>query len=376
MNLDFTEDEDLIRSISRDFLEKEFSKELVRELEDDPKGYSPQVWQKMAELGWMGMLIPEQYGGIDGNFMQLVVLLEEMERACMGGPFFDTTLCTTAILDAGSEDQKNHFLPQIAEGKMILSLALTEPVPRFDAEGITIKAEPDGDEFIISGTKMFVQDAQIADYLLCVTRTDSSAKPGKGITLFLVDARSPGIQITPLHTISHEHQNEVVLENVRVPKANMLGELNQGWPVIEKMLQKAIIAKCAEMNGGEDWVVAESVAYAKERVQYGKPIGSYQIIQHYLADMWTDAGMGKRFTYYAAWKIDQGLPLAMEASIAKAFVSDAYNHSSRMGIQIHGALGTTRDHDMGLYYQRARQVWPLFGDPDFHREKIAQLMGI
>ncbi len=376
MNLDFTEDEELIRSISRDFLEKEYSKELVRELEDDPKGYSPQVWQKMAELGWMGLLIPEQYGGIEGNFMQLTILFEEMGRACMDGPFFNTTICTTAILDAGNEEQKNRFLAKIAEGNLIISLALTEPVPRFDAEGITTKAESDGDEFIINGTKLFVQDAQVADYLLCVTTTDPSAESGKGITLFLVDAKSSGIQITPLHTMSHEHQNEVVLENVRVPGANMLGEINQGWPIMEKLLQKAVVAKCAQMNGGADWVVADSVAYSKERVQYGKPIGAYQIIQHYLADMWTDAGISKRMTYYAAWKIDMELPCEMEASILKTFVSETYNHSSRMGIQIHGALGTARDHDMGLYYQRARQAWPLFGDPDFHREKVARLMGI
>ncbi len=376
MNLDFTEDEELIRSISRDFLTKEFSKELVRELEDDPKGYSPRVWQKMAEIGWMGMIIPEQYGGIDGTFMQLVVLFEEMGRACMSGPFFSTTMCATAILDAGNDEQKNQFLPQIAEGKMILSLVLTEPVPRFDADGITVKAETDGDEFVINGTKLFVTDAHIADYLLCVARTDSSAEPENGITVFLIDTKTAGIKITPLITMSWERQNEVAFENVRVQKANILGELNKGWPIIEKLLQKSIIAKCAEMNGGSDWVVAESVAYAKDRVQYGKPIGSYQSIQHYLADMWTDVGLGKRMTYYAAWKIDQGMPFAMEASYLKSFVSDAYNHSTRMGIQIHGALGTTRDHDMGLYYQRARQAWPLFGDPDFHREKVAQLMGL
>lgn len=376
MNLDFTEDEELIRSISRDFLAKEFSKELVRELEDDPKGYSPEVWQKMAELGWMGMVLPEQYGGIDGTFMQLVVLFEEMGRACMSGPFFSTTLCSMAILDAGNDEQKNQILPKVAEGKMILSMALTEPVPRFDAEGIAVKAEADGDEFVINGTKLFVTDAHIADYLLCVTRTVSSATAEEGVTVFLVDAKSVGIETTPLVTMSYEHQNEVVFNAVKVPKSNILGDLNQGWEIIEKLLQKAIIAKCAEMNGGSDWVVAESVAYAKDRIQYGKPIGSYQAIQHYLADMWTDAGLGKRMTYYAAWKIDQGIPFAREASILKAFVSDAYNHSTRMGIQIHGALGTTRDHDMGLYYQRARQAWPLFGDPDFHREKVAQAMGL
>ena len=376
MNLDFTEDEELIRSISRDFLDKEFPKDLVKQLEDDPKGYSPEVWNKMAELGWMGLMIPEEYGGFDGSFMQLVILLEEMGRACTTGPFFSTTLGTLAILDAGSQEQKAELLPKIAQGELILALALTEPIARYDAEGVTTEAKSEGDDYIINGTKLFIQDAQAADYLLCTVITDSSATPENGISFFMVDANSAGISTTPLTTMSYDHQNEVVFENVRVPKVNLLGELNQGWPVVKKLLEKSVVAKCAEMNGGADWVVATSVDYAKERIQYGKPIGSYQAIQHYLADMWTNAELSKRITYYAAWKIDQGLPCAMEASIIKTWVSDTYNHSSRMGVQIHGALGTTRDHDMGLYYQRARQAWPLFGDPDFHREKVAQEMGL
>ncbi|MBM3132329.1 MAG: acyl-CoA dehydrogenase [Chloroflexi bacterium] len=375
MNLDFNESEDILRNMARDFMEKEFPKKLVRELEDDPQGYSPEVWTKMAELGWMGLLIPEKHGGIEGTFMQLVVLLEEMGRACFSGPYFSTILCTMAILDAGSDEQKSRFLPQIAEGKLKMALALTEPIGRFDA-GIATKAMPRGGDFVLNGTKLFVQDAQAADYLLCVARTLSSKNPEKGISLFLVDARSPGITITPLTTMSYDHQCEIVFENVRVPKENLLDERDWGWPVMEKLLQKAAIAKCAEMNGGADWVVSASVAYAKDRIQYGKPIGSYQAIQHYLADMWTDAGLAKRITYFAAWKIDQGLPFDMEASIAKTWVSETYKHSSRMGVQIHGALGTTRDHDMGLYYQRARQAAVLFGDPDFHREKVAQQMGL
>lgn len=376
MNLDFTEDEELIRSISRDFLEKEFPKDLVRQLEDDPLGYSPQVWQKMADLGWMGLIIPEAYGGIEGTFMQLVVLLEEMGRACFMGPYLSTALCTMAILEAGSEDQKRQFLPRIADGKLIMALALTEPVGRFDASGISMQAAADGEDFIISGTKLFVPDAQVADYLVCVARTDAFAPPEESITLFLVDAKSPGISIAPLVTMAWEHQNEVVFDAVRVPATDMLGELNKGWPTMEGLLRKAVIAKCAEMNGGAEWVVRAGVDYAKERVQYGRPIGSYQAIQHYLADMWTDMGLAKRMTYYAAWKVDQGLPYALEASIAKAWTSEMYNHCSRMGVQIHGALGTTRDHDMGLYYQRARQAWPFLGDPDFHRELVAQQMGI
>ncbi len=376
MNLDFTEDEELIRSIGRDFLEKELPKELAKELEEDPLGYSPEVWGKMAELGWMGLLLPEQYGGIDGTFMQLVVLIEEMGRACMGGPFFSTTLCTMAILDAGTDEQKGQFLPQVAEGNMKFALALSEPMGRFDAAGVSVQAAADGDDFVISGTKLFITDAHVADYLLCVTRTESAASPEAGITLFFVDARSAGIEVTPLVTMAYEHQNEVTFKDVRVPKANMLGQLNQGWVIVEKLLEKAIVAKCAEMNGGADWAVAESISYAKERIQYDNLIGSYQTIQHYLADMWTNAGLSKRMTYYCAWRIDQGMSCAEETSIAKTWVNETYNHVTRMGVQIHGALGTTRDHDMGLYYQRARQAWPLFGDSDYHREKIAQQMGI
>ena len=321
-------------------------------------------------------MIPEQYGGIDGTFMQMVVLLEEMGRACMGGPFFSTVLCAAAIMDAGTDDQKSRFLPQIAEGQMKLALAISEPVGRFDAAGISVQAVADKDEFVINGTKLFVTDAHVADYLLCVTQTDPSANPEEGVTLFFVDARSAGIQITPLITMSYEHQTEVVFKDVRVPKTNILGQLNKGWPVVEDLLQKAVIAQCAQMNGGADWVVAESVAYAKDRIQYGNLIGSYQVIQHYLADMWTNMGLSKRMTYYCAWRIDQGMSCTMETSIAKTWVSETYNHSTRMGIQIHGALGTTRDHDMGLYYQRARQAWPMFGDPDYHREMVAQQIGI
>lgn len=376
MNLDFNEAEDILRNMARDFMEKEFPKKLARTLEDDPAGYSPEIWGKMAELGWMGLLIPEKYGGIEGTFMQLVVLLEEMGRACFVGPYFSTTLCTMAILDSGSEEQKSRFLPRIAEGKLKMAFALTETQGRFDASDIALKARADGEGFTLNGIKLFVPDAPAADYLVCAGRTRSGGRPEEGISLFLVDAHSPGITLTPLVTMAYDHQCEIAFENVRVPRENLLGEADKAWPIIAGLIQKAAVAKCAEMNGGADWAVQASVAYAKDRIQYGKPIGSYQAIQHYLADMWTDAGLARRMTYYAAWKIDQGLPFDLEASIAKAWVSEMYKQVSRMGIQIHGALGTTRDHDMGLYFQRARQAAVLFGDPDFHREKIARYMGL
>lgn len=377
MNLDLTEEQQLLQKSARDFFEKEFPKTLVRQTEEAPSGYSPEVWKKMADLGWLGLIIPEEHGGVGLGFMDLVILLEEMGRGCLTGPFFSTAiLCSLPILAAGSDKQKAGFLPKIASGELILALALTEPSATYEPSGIATKAVRDGDNYVITGTKLFIHDAQIADYLLCVVRTRVWSKPEEGISLFLVDAKSPGIRVTPLQTIAADKQNEVVFENVKVPAENLLGELDCGWPIIARLLDQAAVAKCAEMVGGCDWTVEASVAYAKERVQYGRPIGAYGPIQHYLADMWAESGMAKRLTYYAAWAIEQGIPCTAEVAKTKAWTNEAYKHCTRMGVQIHGGIGTTLDHDIGLYYRRARQAALLFGDSEYSYRKVAQEMGL
>jgi len=378
MNLDLTEEQQLLQKSARDFFEKEFPKTLVRQTEEVASGYSPEVWKKMADLGWLGLIIPEEHGGAGLGFLDLIVLLEEMGRGCLTGPFFSTAiLCALPILAAGSQKQKAEFLPKIASGQLIFALALTEPSATYEASGITTKAERDEDTYVITGTKLFVHDAQIADYLLCAVRTRVWSTPEEGISLFLVDARSPGIQITPLQTIAADKQNEVVFTDVKVPAANVLGELDGGWPIIARLLDQAAIAKCAEMIGGCDWTVEASVAYAKERVQYGRPIGAYGPIQHYLADMWALAGMAKRLTYYAAWALEQNTPsCAADVAKAKAWTNEAYKYCTRMGVQIHGGIGTTLDHDIGLYYRRARQAALLFGDSEYSYRKVAREMGL
>jgi len=377
MNLDLTQEQQILKKSARDFLEKEFPKTLVRKMEDDPSGHNPDVWKKMADLGWIGFVIPEKYGGAGFGFQDLVVLLEEMGRACLVGPFFSTAvLCTLTILDAGNEEQKQKFLPKIAKGEMIMALALTEPTASYDPAFLKARAVSKGDNYILSGTKLFVHDAHVAHSLISVNRTKDASSPENGISLFLVDAKSPGITIVPLLTMADDKQNEVTFEKVAVPKKNLLGELDKGWPVMKRLLERARIAKCAEMIGGADWTVEASVAYAKERVQYGKPIGSFQVIQHYLADMWIQAGMARRLTYHAAWAVENGLPCSKEVVAAKAWVNDVYRYVTRMGVQVHGAIGTTRDHDMGLYYRRAKQAAVLFGDSDFCRELVAQELGL
>ncbi len=377
MDLDLTEEQQLLKKSARDFFEKELPREKVKELEADPLGYSPELWKKMADLGWCGLIIPEQYGGAEFGLLELVMLLDEMGRASLPSPYFSTTvLCAPLIMMAGSEKQKSELLPKIATGELIFALALTEPSATFEPDGIETTAIADNNSYLLNGTKLFVQDAHCADYLICVARTRVWTAPEEGISIFLIDPRSPGITITPIKTIANDHQNEIVFDNVEVPAANLIGEINQGWPVIKRVLDQAIVAKCAEMTGGCDWAVDASVQYAKERVQYGHPIGAYGSIQHYLADMWIECSMGRRMTYYAAWALQEGEQTDMIIPAVKRWVNEAYKHCTRMGVQIHGGIATTMDHDMGLYYRRARQGALLFSDTEESLQKVARQLGL
>jgi len=378
MNLDLTEEQEMLRTSARDFLTKECPKTLVRKLEEDEKGYSPELWQKMAELGWMGLVLPEQYNGMGMGFMDLVILLQEMGRNILPGPFFSTVVMgSLPILHAGTEAQKKEFLLKIAKGDAILALAFTEPSARYDAAGVETKAVAQGDSFIINGTKLFVENAHIADYIICVTRTKKGTTPEDGITLFLVDAKSPGIKCEVMPTIGADKLCEVVFKNVKVPKSNMLGKLHEGWPVMAKTLEYATIAKCAEMVGGQEAALEMTLAYVKERVQYGKPIGSFQVIQHYCANMWMNVETSRDILYKAAWNVAEGLPgSASEVAVAKGWINEAYKFVTERAVQCHGAIGTTRDHDIGLYYRRAKSGELAFGDTDFQKELVAQKLGL
>jgi alkylation response protein AidB-like acyl-CoA dehydrogenase len=377
MDFALSEEQEMLRNSSRDFLVKECPKTLVRQMEEDKTGYSPKLWKDMAELGWMGLAYPEAYGGSGMTFLDLAVLIEELGRAIVPAPFINSVVyCGMPILMAGSDEQKKESLPKIARGDMIISLALTEPSATWKPDGIEVKAAAEGDQFIISGTKLFIQDAHIANYLLVAARTKESKNKAEGITLFLVDAKSPGIKLTPLKTMGTDKQFEVVFNKVKVAKKNILGKLDHGWEVIEKMLPYDILAQCAWMVGGAQQVLEMTVNYAKERVQFGKPIGSFQAIQQKCANMVTDVDGARFITYEAAWKLSEGLPCAVEVSMAKAWVSEAYRRTCSEGHQIHGGIGFIKDHDMQLYYRRAKASELAFGDADYHRELVAQQIGL
>ncbi|MBW1984029.1 MAG: acyl-CoA/acyl-ACP dehydrogenase [Deltaproteobacteria bacterium] len=377
MDLEFTKEQKILKSSARDFLKKECPSSVMREMKEDEKGYPEALWAKMADLGWLGVMVPEAYDGIGGNFMDLAIILEAMGEACCPGPFFSTVvLGGLAILDAGSEEQKKLLLPKLANGDLILTLALSEPGAWYGTSVINVQAVADKDEYVINGTKLFVENAHIADYILCAARTDKGGSPDEGITLFLVDGKSKGITCTVLDTLAYDKQCEVVFDNVRVPADNIIGENGKAFSVLENLQEKAAVGKCAEMVGCIQTAFDMTVAYAKDRKQFGRPIGSFQAIQHHCANMVIDVDGARFITYQAAWKIAEGLPTSMEASMAKAWTSDASRRVTFLGHQIHGAISFCEEHDMHLYYRKAKAAEVAFGDGDYHLEKVAQQLGL
>lgn len=371
MDYGLNEQQEMLKKTARDFLTTECPKSLVKRMVNDDRGYPPELWRKIAELGWVGLAFPEEYGGTGGSFLDLAVLLEEMGRACLPGPFFATVVLAGMIIcEAGSEAQKQELLPKIAEGNLIVTLAKSEPGGGYCPDKATVRAVVDGNNRVISGTKLFVPYAHIADYIICVAKTAS------GVTLFLVDSRSPGISYTLLKTIDGDKQFEVIFDEVKVPKKDILGKEGEGDIHLREVLKKAAVAKCIEMIGGSQQVLEMTVDYVKDRKQFGLPVGAFQAVQHHCANMLTDIDTSRFISYKAAWKISENLPYAMEASMAKAWVSDAYKRVTKLGHQSMGGVSLMEDHDMPLYSRRAKAAELTLGDADFHREVLAQELGL
>jgi alkylation response protein AidB-like acyl-CoA dehydrogenase len=371
MDLNFTEEQVMVRKAAREFLGQNCTKEFVRRMEQDAIGHSSELWKKMAELGWLGMPFPEKYADIQYSFVDFVVLFEEMGRFLLPSPFFSTVILGgLTVLEGGSEEQRQEILPKIIDGELYLTLALTEPVARYSITSMPMFAVCKGEEYEISGTRLFVPDFHIAKSFVCIARTQ------EGNSLFLIDARSTGINYIPLSTLSGDKQFEVTLDKVLVPAKNLVGRPGQAWEIIKRVLQKAVTAKCAEMSGMAQEVLEMSVSYAKERKQFGRPIGSFQAIQHHCANMAIDVDTSRYLTYMAAFMIDKELPCSKQVSIAKAWASEACRRVMALGHQIHGGIAATIDHDMQLYSRRAKAAELALGDSNFHRELVAQEIGL
>jgi alkylation response protein AidB-like acyl-CoA dehydrogenase len=377
MDFSFTEEQDMLRTLARDFLTKECSKAKVRQMDKDEKGYDPHLWRRMAELGWMGLVLPDEYGGMNSSFMELVVLMEEMGRNIVPGPFFSTiALCALPLLEYGSSEQKTKYLPQIAKGEAIWAFALAESSGRYKASDVRLRAVLEGTHYVLQGYKLFVTDVHIADYILVAGRTRDGESPEDGITLFVVDANRPNVEVETIPTIGGDRQFKVSFNKVAVPEDYVLGEIGSGWNIADFVLQRAAVLKCAEMSGACRAALEMTSSYAKERVQFDRPIGSFQAIQHKLADMLIDADAVQYLLYQAASGISIGSPSSWQIAAAKAKANEAYQRICVEAITAHGAIGYTMDHDIGLYYRRVRAAEFAAGDTDLHKEVIAVELGL
>jgi len=376
MDIGFTEEQELLRETARKFLDSECDSRFVRARMAEPAAVTDEFWQQLAEQGWLGIVYPEAEGGSGLGIVDLVVLMEEMGRRVMPGPFLSTVLLGGAVIaEAGSPAQRREWLPRIAAGEAKTALAWTEPALRWDAAGVTLLARETGSGFTLSGSKLFVGDAHLADILVVAARTRDGSTMEDGISLFLLPKDAPGVSVTVMPTIDETRKLcEVRLADVTVPAGALLGERHEGWGPLSRVVSRAVVALCAEMCGGAQQVLEMTIEYAKLRVAFGKPIGSYQGVKHQAADMLVALENAKSLTYYAAWAVDRDedeAPLAV--AMAKAAASDMARKIAGAGIQLHGGIGMTWEHDLQLYFKRAKASEVAFGDAAWHRERVARL---
>lgn len=378
MDIGFSEEQELLRDTARKFLDAECTTRFVRNMMATETAVTPEFWQQLADNGWLGIAYPEEAGGAGLGLLDVVILMEEIGRAVMPGPYPATVLLGgAAIAEVGSPAQQGEWLPRIAAGEAKATLAFAEPNVRWDAAGITATAREARGGFVLSGAKMFVPDAHLADVLVVAARTRDGSTLEDGVSLFLVPRGAAGLSVTVLPSVDETRKLcEVRLDSVALPQGALLGELHRSWDPLSRVLDRAAVALSAEICGAAQRVLDLTVEYAKLRVAFGKPIGSYQGVKHKCADMLVEIENAKSLTYYAAWAFDEGQPdAAMAVSMAKAAASDAGRKVCAAGIQLHGGIGMTWEHDLHLYLKRAKADEVALGDATWHRERIARLVG-
>jgi alkylation response protein AidB-like acyl-CoA dehydrogenase len=376
MDYELEEEQQMLQQAAREFLRAECDKAVIRELEASDSGHSAPLWKQMAELGWLGIAVPEEYGGAGWGLLGLGVLFEEIGRAAFDSPLFATSLASLVILEGGTDPQREEILPKVTSGERILTLALAEPEVSNDPLFVSVAARPEGAGYAISGTKLFVPYANVADQILVVARTEGAPGDEDGISLVLVDGGAPGIRLTPLQTIAPDRQYQVDFDEVRVSSDRVLGTPGRGLPVLRSVLAKASAIRCAEMLGGAEHQLETTAEYTKERVQFDRPIGTFQAVQHRLADMFTDVQGSRWTTYQALCRLSQGVPAGRELAIANSFTTEACVRVAFGAQQLHGGIGIDLDYDLHFYFRRAKALELSFGSAPIHLEALEGEMGL
>jgi acyl-CoA dehydrogenase len=374
-----SEEQEILAHTAREFVTGRSPLRRVRELREDQTGFSRELWAVMAELGWLGIVVPEQYGGAGLGWADLAVVMEEAGRGLLPEPLVGSMLlATTAVLLAGSDAQKQAHLPPLVGGERVAALAYQESGSRYDPTHVTTRAERAGSGFAITGEKIQVLDGHVADWLVVSARTAGEAHEADGVTLFLVPASVPGVVVERQWRIDARPAAIVRLERVTVPADAVLGVEGQGATTLGRVLDRAAVGLAADMLGGMTAAFEMTLDYLKTRKQFGVPIGSFQALKHRAARLFVETELARSLVMAASQAIDDAVPdpqVARLASVAKARLSDAYLHTGYEAVQMHGGIGMTDEHDIGLYLKRARGAELQFGDAAYHRDRVARLDG-
>ena len=376
MNFELDEQQQMLRTAARDFLAAECDKSVVRQLEASDSGHSPQLWKKMAELGWTGIVIPEQYGGVGLGVLDLAVLFEEIGKAAFDSPLFGAVTATLALVAGATEAQKESLLPKVASGELIPTLAVAEHEVSNDFRFVSVPAQLKDGGYVIQGTKLFVPYATVAGELLVVARTAGQPGDDAGLSIFMVPATAPGVRCSPLRTIAPDKQFRVDFDGVRVSADRLVGRLNQGLALLQPVMEKAAAVQCAEMVGNAQHELDVTAKYTTERVQFDRPLGTFQAVQHHLTNMFIDVQGARWTSYQAISRLSRGAPAARELAIARAFTSDACQRVAFTAQQLHGGIGVDLAYDLHFYYRRAKALELKVGAAPLHLQALEREIGL
>jgi acyl-CoA dehydrogenase len=375
MDFGFSEDQELLRSEVRKLLDEACPLSEVRKLQETPEGHSPELWKQLGELGWLGLIIPETHGGVGLGWLDLIVLLEETGRSLFPGPLVSNTLAAATLVDAGDDAQQSRWLPGLADGACIGTVALLDEREAYWPEAIRLRGRRDGDGWRLDGVKRFVTDPATADLFVVAFRTGDASE---SLALGLVEADARGVSARSFPTVDQTRRlGNLELANVHIDDEALLGAAGKAWPTIERLLDRGATAVSAEMLGSAQAALDLTVQYAKDRVQFGSPIGRFQSVKHPLAEMHVQLQSARSLLYYAAWALDESADdVSRAASRSKALMTEAFNRIGTDAIQLHGTIAYTEDYPAQLYYKRSKLARPLFGDAGHHYDRLLRLRGL
>jgi acyl-CoA dehydrogenase len=375
IDLSLTESEKILKKTALDFIRDNTPKLVVQKLQETDTGTTPELWQKMAALGWLGIIIPEQYGGAGLSLESAGVLAEALGTAPVPGPWFSSSvLGALVVLETGSEEQKKGVLPAVASGRAVLALALTEPAFSWEPMGVQMRAARRGADYVLNGTKLFVMDAAAATHLIVAARTRASENPAAGISLFLVDAKAPGISVRRLDGFLAGRNFEVKFDSVKVPSEALMGKAGGGWAPLSRAMELATPVLCAYKVGGCQTVYDMAVNYTQQRVQFGQKIGRFQYVAGMAIEMFNLLESARWTTNEALWKVATGRPAAESVHVAKAVSSDAYWQAVTLGHQVISGVSFSKEHELTFHLRASRALYHYLGDPAYHRWKLAKVL--